>query len=174
MSEAKISVHVETFTDQSYVPSFTVKMRVTEAEGLTPCIFVHKYVPKCGATAASYEFMNVAYYDELNSVPDYLGSRKEVTLLRMSEVTKGLPNSAEMEDFIATVQHDIQRLLVQVNTTAVTGACRDVEITAETITQTLTEDCENQPENRQGVARSQAGASGVVVLNFDGTTVTEN
>ena len=171
MSEAKITLHVETLTDSSYVPSFTARISVKSAEGITPCIFVHQYVPKLPCADATYEFMNVAYYDELNSVPDYLKSQREPGLVRKSSVEKGLPSQEELEDFIATVEHDVKRLIAQVNTTTVSGLCRDVEITAETITQTVSEDCENSTEELDTGGSDLA--PGVVTLTFAGTTIAE-
>ena len=169
MSDASIKIHVETLTDSSYVPSFTVKISVKEASGVSPCIFVHQYTPKLPCSNASYEFMNVAYYDELNSVPDYIKNKKQASLVRLSAIEKGLPDKDEVSDFIATVQHDIQRLLTQVNTTTVSGECLDVEITAGTVTQTVSEDCENSTKKEETGADKLA--PGVVTLTFDGSAV---
>lgn len=170
MSDAKIVVHIETFTDDSYVPSFTVKLSVKSADGVTPCIFVHQYVPKLPSGVSSYDFLSVAYYDELNSVPDYIKHKKEPCLVRLSEVTKGLPTQEEMEDFIATVEHDIQRLLTQVNTTKVSGQCVDAEITAGTISRVVTDDCENTVSTSTVNVESEQ-APGVVKLTFNGSAI---
>lgn len=169
MSEATLKLHIETLTDSSYVPSFTVRISVAESSGITPCIFVHQYVPKLPCSDATYSFVNVAYYDELSSVPDYLQDRKTAGLVRLSTVEKGLPNKDEVADFITTVEHDVQRLLAQVNTTTVSGQCLDVDISAGTITSTVSEGCGSVVED----TGADSVAPGVVTLSFSGRTIAE-
>ena len=169
MSEAAINIKVETYTDSSYVPSFTVRISVVSTDGITPCIFVHEYVPKLPCNEEEYSFVNVAYYDELTSVPDYIKDRRTPGLVRKSVVEMGFPTKERLEDFIATVQHDIQRLLTQLNTTTATGQCLDVEITAGTVSQTISDDCGSGDINP--INTDVQTAPGVVTLTFDGSTI---
>ena len=162
-----IKIHKEIISDKSYVPSFTLKLQVVStAEGVTPCIFVHEYIPKNPMTGSiSYDFMNVAYFDELTEVKDYVTDKKHVCLIRKSCIDKKFSNMTELNEFLAIVTHDIQRLLNQINTQTV-DQCEVLAITENSVASTLvdyddTEDIIDTPnENKQEVES--------IVISFDG------
>lgn len=170
MVEHKIILHKEVSTDGTYVPSFTLKLSVSEtSEGLTPCIFVHEYIPKNPGTGkVSYDFCNVAYYDELTEVKDYVEDKKHSCLVRRSCIIKSFRTYDELTEFLTTVQHDVQRLIQQLSTLYVSGECELINVTSDAI---VTVDCPDNEDvsdlpgesDDSDVARSDA-----IVLSFDG------
>lgn len=167
MSKASITIHKTVETDSTYVPSLTLKMSVTTAEGVTPCIFVHEYQPKNPTSAAKFEFMNVAYYDELTEVPDYLEFRNKSCLIRKSELEKRFSDREAMYEFIKIVGHDIQRLLQQVETTTATGECEDMTFTADTVKTEIVR-CLDREETQAPEDSAPQPAADTIILSFDG------
>lgn len=167
MSKVSITIHKTVETDGTYVPSFTLKMSVTTATGITPCIFVHEFTPKSPYNEAKLEFMNVAYYDELTEVSDYLPYRNKSCLVRKSEIEKRLPGKEELDQFLATVSHDIQRLIQQVETTTATGECEDLTFTSDAVNVVPAQCLDREQEVTTGDNQPQPEPD-TVILSFDG------
>lgn len=160
-----IKLHKEILTDNSYVPSFTLRLQVTETEGdLTPCIFVHQYIPKNPMTnKVSYDFQSVAYYDELTEVKDYVEDKKHVGLVRKSCVEKRFSTKESLDEFLAIVLHDIQRLLTQISTTG-PDTCEELTVTADSVV-TKPADMLDEGVSDTCVDTQQTES---IVLTFDG------
>ena len=166
---AKITLHQEILSDSSYVPSVTLKLSVsTVSGGISPCIFVHEYIPKNPNTVkAAYDFTNVAYYDELSTVKDYVSTRHATCLVRLSSICKSFPNRAELDSFLNTVLSDIQRLLTQLETQNTAG-CNTLEVTSNSIVDSPCADIEaDLPPADNAVVETSGGKS--IVISFDGT-----
>lgn len=159
-----IKVHKTVFTDGSYVPSFTLQLQVIETSGDIPnAIFVHRYTPKSSVMAKDdCEFWNVAYFDELSSVPDYIRDRKKVCFVRKSRVDKSFPNMDDLNSFLETVTHDTQRLIQQCESQKLAN-CELITVTDETITETPVS-CVDESSS----SASESSQQDSVVLNFDG------
>lgn len=164
MNNVSIKIHKTVETDGTYVPSFTLKLSVLSAEGVTPCIFVHEYIPKNPYSDARYEFTNVAYFDELTEVPDYLQHRNRTCLIRKSDIEKRFTDKASLDRFLSTVSHDIQRLIQQAETTTATGECEDITFTATAVVSEPAE-CLDRVVDPEVEDQPPADA---VILSFDG------
>ena len=167
MSDVSIKIHKTVETDGTYVPSFTLKLSVMTAVGVTPCIFVHEYTPKSQYSDAVFEFTNVAYYDELVEVPDYLKYRNKHCLVRKSEIEKRFVDKRSLDDFLSTVSHDIQRLIQQAETTTVTGECEDLTFTANSVVSEPVV-CEDKKIEEKSDEELSQPASDTIILSFDG------
>lgn len=162
-----LKIHKEILTDGSYVPSFTLRLQVMSTDGdLTPCIFVHQYVPKNPMTKkVSYDFQSVAYYDELTEVKDYVEDKKHVGLVRKSCVEKSFVCREDLDSFMTTVLHDIQRLLTQISSRK-TEQCEELTITDSSIV-SVPVDCgeESDKDCNESVDTPETES---IVLSFDG------
>ena len=129
-----LKLHKEIQTDGSYVPSWTLKLQVISTdEDITPCIFVHRYIPKNPATnKIYYDFQGVAYYDELTEVKDYVEDKKHTGLVRKSCIDKKFSCRDDLDEFLNTVLQDIQRLLMQIASLK-TVMCEELSITENDI-----------------------------------------
>ena len=97
-------------------PVYTLKLSVSSAEGLTPNIFVVTYTPGSKYTGPeSYVFCNVAYGDELDTVPEQVGNKRTSCEIRKSCIEHRFRDQDSMTEFIETVVSDIQRLIRSVN-----------------------------------------------------------
>ena len=165
MTDCQIVVHKEVLTDTSYVPGFTLKLTVSETSvGVTPCIFVHEYIPKNPYTGKiSYEFSNVAYYDELTEVKDYVTDKRNSCLLRRSCIEKRFQSYEQLQQFLSTVTKDIQRLIQQLSSVYSLEDCESITITKDT---TSVAPCSSASDD-DAVATGNAEA---IVLSFDGKT----
>ena len=164
MTEQKIILHKEIQTDSTYIPSFTLRLTVTSTSGgITPCIFVHEYIPKNPNTGkVSYDFLNVAYYDELTEVRDYVEDKKRSGKVRRSCIIKSFSNQDSLDEFLSIVTHDVQRLLQQLNSIYTTDSCETITITP---TSAISSDCDTDYKNDNG---SDSTAAEAIVLTFSG------
>ena len=167
MSDVSIKIHKTVETDGTYVPSFTLKMSVMTAVGVTPCIFVHEYTPKSSYTDARFEFTNVAYYDELTEVPDYLKHRNKACLVRKSEIEKRFADKCALDEFLATVSHDIQRLIQQAESTTATGECEDLTFSSNGVISEAVV-CEDRKKDEKSEEEPSQQSSDTIILSFDG------
>ena len=167
MNNVSIKIHKTVETDGTYVPSFTLKMSVTSAVGVTPCIFVHEYTPKSPYNESKLDFMNVAYYDELTEVPDYLQYRNRSCLIRKSELEKRFSDREALQSFLSTVSHDIQRLIQQAETTTATGECEDLTFTADNVSAEIAQ-CLDREQDQIVEDNTPQTASDTIILSFDG------
>lgn len=126
----KLDKQLSVTEDNSAV--YAVTLKVVEAVGVTPNIFVVRYTPASKYTGPeTYTFWNVAYADELVSVPDMPTNKRKACEIRRSCITYKCSDMSTMNDFISTVTSDIQRLIKSLKNTA-TIACTTVDITDET------------------------------------------
>jgi hypothetical protein len=157
-----ISIHSTITTDGTYVPSYRLKLTVDRTfDGLTPCIFVHEYCPKNPNTGShSFSFTNVAYYDELTEVKDYVVDKRSAGLVRKSCLEKSFSSMDSLHEFRNTVYEDVMRLIRQWETQQVVG-CEQTTITADS---SSTIPCDDSVEGD-----SDSNSDDVVVLSFDGS-----
>ena len=159
-----IKVHKTVFTDGSYVPSFSLQLQVIEtSEDIPAAIFVHRYTPKSAVMAKDdCEFWNVAYFDELSSVPDYIRDRKKMCFVRKSRVDKSFPTMSDLNAFLDTVTHDIQRLIQQAESQKLAN-CELITVTDETVIETPVS-CTDTSDSDD----SSSSSTSSVILSFDG------
>lgn len=159
-----IKVHKTVFTDGSYVPSFTLQLQVIEVpENIPAAIFVHRFTPKSQVMSKDdCEFWNVAYYDELTSIPDYIRDRKKTCFVRKSSVDKSFANMDDLNEFLATVTHDIQRLIQQADSQKLEN-CEVITVTDSAISE-VGVSCTDTSNS------SDSGSESIdsVVLSFEG------
>jgi hypothetical protein len=167
MSDVSIKIHKTVETDGTYVPSFTLKLSVITADGVSPCIFVHEYTPSSKYTEGGMKFTNVAYYDELSSVNDYVKLKRKQCLVRKSELTKSFATMDMLNEFLATVSNDIQRLLQQIETTSYTGECEDLTFTSDGVF-SATAECLNREPVADIESEDPQPAADTIILSFDG------
>jgi hypothetical protein len=126
----KIDKQLSVSEDQS--PVYTLKLNVTEAEGITPNIFVVRYTPASKYTGPeSYTFWNVAYADELISIPDTPANKRKACELRRPCLVYKCSNTEDLNDFVTTVTSDIQRLIKSLKEQPI-ESCSTLTITDET------------------------------------------
>lgn len=98
-------------TIDTQAPVHSVTLTVTSAEGVTPNIFKLRYTPSRPTSAAYYTFWNVAYLDELTSVPERIADKRKETFIRSKEATYTNPSAEAVDSWVDDVLADIQRLL---------------------------------------------------------------
>lgn len=168
MTDCRIVLHKEISTDSSYVPSFTLKLTVSEtSDGVTPCIFVHEYIPKNPGTGRIYyDFTNVAYFDELSEVKDYVTDKRNVCLIRRSCIEKSFKSYDDLTEFLNTVVRDVQRLIQQLSTSYTTDDCETITITRDS---KVTESCGHTDADSSDIEYdSDSTTTEAIVLSFDG------
>ena len=142
MDIPSIKLHKTIYKDDTYVPTYTVSVEVTEAIGVTPNIFVERWVPASKYTGeASFIFNNVAYFDELTNVPDFVANSKLSSFVRRSCATYSAPNEDKLNEWITIVTADIRRLLESIKTNGTDMQCYDVDITADNVIETAVPCC---------------------------------
>lgn len=136
MKDVHIKVNKRISIDDTHVPTYSLAMNVVESVGVPAEIFVTKYIPGSKYTGpAEYVFWNVAYFDELSSIPDTPPNRRAVTYIRRSCLSYACATEAELNDFINTVTSDIKRLVQSVRTAGKLIACSDITVTGDTVTE---------------------------------------
>lgn len=172
-AEATITLHKEVSTDMSHAPSFTLQLAVTDAVGITPCIFVHDYIPRSPITGEiSYDFTNVAYLDELTEIADFVEDKNHKISVRKSRIDKSFSSFDALTEFLDIVYKDIRRLLTQVKTVTILTPCEDVEITAESMSVTPVA-CDSGSDDsvvEDGDSQSGGETAGTesIVLSYNG------
>lgn len=161
-----ITIHSTIYTDGTYVPSYRLKLTVDKTfDGLTPCIFVHEYYPKNPNTGhSSFEFSNVAYYDELTEVKDYVVDKKSLGLVRKSCLEKSFQSMDSLHEFRNTVYADAMRLIKQWETQQEV-ACEVAQLTADSSNIIPCTDLSD--------TASDGNQTDVVVLSFDGSVTSK-
>ncbi len=128
----KIKLDKQLSVSQDNSPVYTLKLSVVEAEGITPNIFVVRYTPASKYTGPeTYTFWNVAYADELLTVPDTPTNKRKSCEIRRSCIVYKCSDIETLNDFICTVTTDIQRLIKSLKTSDTIG-CTTLTITDET------------------------------------------
>lgn len=168
----QLKLHRNIKSDTASGLSYILDLSVSEVVGnITPCIFVHEYVPYNPATgASSLNFTNVAYLDELTEVKDYVQTKNKMCLVRKSCLTKRFDSIQSLNDFCDIVFKDVRRLLQQ-HATLTDLDCADISITEHEIISTPTELCGNTENAEQGYTEDTDELSEqqeVVSISFDG------
>lgn len=97
---------------EGQAPVYTLQLAVSEATGITPNIFVVRYIPASKYTGPeSYTFWNVAYIDELLSIPDTPTNKRKACDIRRSCIIYKCNTVDSLNDFVTTVTTGIQRLI---------------------------------------------------------------
>lgn len=122
-------------------PVFTLNLGVTEVEGITPNIFVVQYTPGSKYTGPeSYTFWNVAYADELSSIPDQPTNKRKECKIRKACVEYKCSSMDLLTDFITTVVSDVQRLIKSVRNSESAVLHSQISVTDETAVELPCED----------------------------------
>lgn len=111
----KLSKTVSTVPGE--LDNYRLVLSVTYAQGITDAIFVHQYFPGspyAGPTALS--FYNVAYPDELQSIPVNPPNKSEACYVRTNRVDKYFKSMDAVDSFMEVVTADISRLLKYLET----------------------------------------------------------
>lgn len=111
----KLSKTISTVSGE--LDNYRLVLNVTYAQGITDAIFVHQYFPGspyAGATELS--FYNVAYPDELQSIPVNPPNKSEACYVRTNRVDKFFKSIDDVESFMKVVMSDISRLLKYLET----------------------------------------------------------
>lgn len=144
---------------------YKLKLSVKSAENITHNIFVVRYIPGSKYTGPEkYTFWNVAYLDELTSIPETPINTRKSCDVRKSCIEYVCNSAAELEDFTSTVFSDIKRLLKSVNTQGTLVACSNVDITADSAVELP---CEDSPTD-VGTTTPDNEQNTVINLSFTG------
>lgn len=129
MSAVKLIVHKDIESDIANT-TWAVTMRVVEAQDIPSRIFVLKYTPYSKYTGpATHMFYNVAYLDELASVPDKIPNSKKACMYRSDVFTHRFNTYQACVEFMSEVEGYIRRLVDQVTNGLNTQSAFDVLFT---------------------------------------------
>ena len=133
----KLSKTVDTVT--APLISYRLKLSVSEAVGVPTALFVHKYVPTSPYSGnIAFEFYNVAYPDELESISDTIQNPRTACYIRRTAVDKTFSSFDDMSEFIDCVTKDIKRLVSHLEDfdSNKESSFEDITITRESINRT--------------------------------------
>lgn len=120
---------------------FTLNLSVAEAEDITPNIFVTNYTPASKYSGPeSYTFWNVAYADELLSVPDQPTNKRKECKIRRSCIEYKCSDMDQLTDFVTTVVSDVQRLIKSMQDSGSAILHSQIAVTDETAVELPCED----------------------------------
>ena len=111
----KLSKTVSTVSGE--LDNYRLVLNVTYAQGITDAIFVHQYFPGSSyAGDTELSFYNVAYPDELRSIPVNPPNKSEACDVRTNRVDKYFKSIADVDSFMEVVTADIARLIKYLET----------------------------------------------------------
>ena len=161
--QLKINKKVEVTETQG--KTYTVTLRVTDAVGITPNIFVLRYFPGSKYTGPEhYTFWNVAYLDELTTVPDHHTNNHKSCEVRKSCFTHYCKSQEDLNDFMGIVITDIQRLIKSIEQVGESVLHSNIDITAETAMELPCSDSDTTVVS----AENNTDTGSVVSLSFTG------
>lgn len=160
-----LKINKKVTVSDTQAKTYTVTLSVEEAQGITPNIFVLRFNPGSKYTGPeSYTFWNVAYLDELESVPENPANRRASCEVRKSCFTHHCTSLDALNEFMSIVISDIQRLIKSVESSGSDLLCSNLNITSETAVELPCSDCESV-----GVQYTDDQSTGSVVsLSFTG------
>lgn len=109
------------------------ELRVTSSFGIEEAIFVCRYIPVSATQEAHYEFYNVAYADQMHSVPTEPETLNRVCFVRRSSVEYYAENPLMAQKWCDEVYAEIQRLLQSYNVNYPMGSCDKVCLSEDEI-----------------------------------------
>lgn len=131
MAEVKLIIHKDITADTAKT-TWAVTMRVVEALGVTPNIFVVQYTPYSKYTGpATYVYSNVAYLDELISIPDKIQHSNKACRVRKSEFTHRFITEDACKEFISEVEMYLKRLVIQLEGGLISEESTDITVTKD-------------------------------------------
>lgn len=97
--------------------SYRLILRVVYAQGMTDAIFVHQYLPGSPYTGSDeLSFHNVAYPDELQTIPVRSTRKSTACYVRTNRVDKYFRSLEDIDSFMATVVSDMSKLIKHLET----------------------------------------------------------
>jgi hypothetical protein len=131
VTKIKLTIHKEISSDLGKT-TWGVTMKVVNAEGITPNVFVMQYAPGSRYTGpAVSSFSNVAYLDELYSIPDTVSNSHKPCMYRSSGFTCWFSCKEDCEAFIREVEDYTKRLISHLEDGLLTDAATDITISAD-------------------------------------------
>ena len=166
MNPATVSIHKTVGVEPGQVPVYILRMSVTDAVNVSPCIFVNKYQPGSKFTGPeTYTFWNVAYLDEMTSISDVIGNRRVSCFVRTPCLEYRCTSEDDLQDFIDTVSSGVQRLLKSLKAVDSIESCSTISIGEDTIhEETCTDSVESCPDTNSTEESNQQTVS----LSFTG------
>lgn len=125
------------------------ELKVTANVGIADEIFVCRYIPVSSVQEAHYEFYNVAYADQLHTVPTEPETKNRVCFVRRNSVTYYSESPLRAQNWCNEVYKEVQRLLQSYNVNYPLGSCDKVLLTEDNIqiVSGVVEDTEDPSEN---------------------------
>jgi hypothetical protein len=109
-------------------------LKVTASSKIAREIFVCRYIPESAIQEAHYEFYNVAYADQMFSVPTEPETKNKVCFVRRAETEYYSSSPATAKRWCEAIYKEVQRLLQSYNTNYPLGTSDKVVLTEEDIT----------------------------------------
>jgi hypothetical protein len=109
------------------------ELRVIDHENIDKAIFVCRYIPISSVQEAHCEFYNVAYADQIHTVPTEPETLNRVCFVRKDSVLYYAENSAKAQKWCDEVYREVQRLLQSYNVNFPLGNCDRASITCDDI-----------------------------------------
>ena len=175
MNPIKISLSKKIKEDTTHRKSIEVVLSVIAAENITKNIFVSIFHPQSSYYGDSfYEFSNVAYYDELTNIKDYVEDTRIQCEVRRPCAQATFSNYSDLNKWLSVVYSDIQRLITQIKTINSVSSTL-VDITDESIIESSDivsepsiEDIVKSANVDNMVYMAEEENTNVVTLSFDG------
>ena len=107
------------------------ELSVIDHENIDSSIFVCRYIPVSSVQEAHYEFYNVAYADQMHTVPEEPEVVNRVCFVRRPSVKYYAENSIRAQRWCDEVYLEVQRLLQSYDFNYPLGSCERIELTKD-------------------------------------------